>query len=232
LDDLLLSSYPDGIAFNPHVAGLADGGFVVAWHAFEANDPVLQRRPVMARVVDADGHMASEIVVAAETNSDPGLVVPAVAVRKSDGAIAVTWADLGVGSDGNGAGVRMRLLRENGMPSGDAFVANTTQVGDQFGASVAAVGDDAFLVAWTDGSMTPPDTEGNGLRARYLYATLDRHDGIIGARCGAADDADCAAELTCAADASGTQLCHPSCANPEGAPCAAGGTCTGGVCAF
>jgi hypothetical protein len=170
-NELAFTSYVTADAAGARVVATPDGGFVVVWQAFDPGDARLATRPLLARFVDAAGNVSDEIRVA-DSSADAPQVVPALAVRASDGALAVAWSDRGASGDGNGLGVRFRVLRADGSPCGDAVVANTTVAGDQFEASLAASANDAFLLSWTDASQVAPDTDGNAVRARYLYPPL------------------------------------------------------------
>ena len=58
-------------------------------------------------------------------------------------------------------------------PCGAPVRVNTTVNGDQSRPAVAAFGDDAFVVAWTDHSGGPPDASASDVRARVFYADLE-----------------------------------------------------------
>ncbi len=158
-----------GSAAGVHVAGLPGGGFVVVWQAFDPNDASLIQRPLLARIYSAQGVASSEIRVTERTTAQAPTAVPALAVRAQDGAIAVAWADRDAGGDGNGLGVRLRMLGKDGTLCGDELQVNSTTAGDQFEPSLVALSDEAFLVSYTDGSMAAPDQSGNAVRARYVY---------------------------------------------------------------
>jgi hypothetical protein len=129
------------------------------------------------------------------------------------------------------------MFHPNGQPSGDDVVVNTTLAGDQTTPSIASLPggeqpDGPFLLGWTDDSAAQPDDQPGAIRARVIYPDLARRDGVVGAHCGAVGDAPCATGLACANAPQGGALCLTECTEPEGTACAAGGTCTGGVCVF
>jgi hypothetical protein len=164
------TDYVSATASGARAIATSDGGFAIAWQAFDPGDPTLARRPVLLRLVDDAGNVGDEIRVA-ESSAQAPQVVPALGVRASDGALAVAWTDSGSAGDGNGLGVRYRLFGATGAPCGDAAIAASTVAGDQFEASLAANGD-AFLIGWTDASRVAPDTDGSSVRARFVYPAL------------------------------------------------------------
>jgi hypothetical protein len=229
--DLSVTSYASADVYAPHVAPAPDGGFVVAWQAYEAGSPTLADYPLLVRRFAANGASQSrELHVATKTIDLTA--IPSVAVRPSDGAIAVAWHDCGELGDGQACGIRLRVLHARGLPSGGDILANTTLTGDQRTPAIVPFPADGFLAAWTDGSMLPPDTAGSGVRARVLYPSLDRHDGTIGSLCGAPSDPPCLADLLCATSPDAQSLCHPICSLPDETPCPLGGTCRSNVCLY
>ncbi len=227
--DLPLTSYAAAsgvLSFGVHLAATPDG-FVAGWQAYLFMDPIYGAQPLFMRRFDPAGlPRSSEILVTAKTNY---LYAAPIMATHADGSIAVTWADNGdLGDVGASGAIKLRMFYPSGMPDGDPVLANTTTPGDQYSPSIAPLGQDAFLVAYTDGSGVPPDTSGSGVRARVVYPTLEHHDGTIGARCGGASDTACGMGLVCAASPQGQQLCHTTCT----ITCPAGGTCRSGACLF
>lgn len=86
------------------------------------------------------------------------------------GALMVTWHACDALGDGSGCGVWARAFTSDGTPRGPEQVVPTTTTGDQTGPSVAALGEDAFVVVWRDASGAAPDTSGTAARARIIYA--------------------------------------------------------------
>jgi hypothetical protein len=225
--DLAITSFGGStLTYGIHMAATQEG-FLVGWQAYDASDATLGGSPLFVQRFDPNGMpLAPPTLVTAQTStSGLSISAPTLAVH-SDGTFAVAWSAGGNDGDLPGsAGVRLRMFLANGMPAGDSIIVNTTQTGDQTDPSIVPFGDDAFLVAWTDASMVPPDTDGSGVRARVVYPTTDVHDGSLGAHCGGANDAMCGTGFTCVADDS---LCHEMCTTT----CTNGGTCMSGVCLF
>lgn len=218
-DITLAAGDPDHAMRLPYAAALPDGGFVVAWVV----DSIFGLSTVL-RLYDGQGTPTSTRVVIGELEDFDEHA--AVAVRP-DGAIGVTWfVGNGLGEDFD---VYFRLFHPNGMPCGDAqIVTNVTQA-SQSVASIAAFGDGAFLVTWTDSSEQNGDTDLEGVKARAIYPRLDRTDGSIGATCDPEANS-CDGDLQCSSTAAGW-LCHETCV-ANGQDCDNGGVCSDGVCVF
>jgi hypothetical protein len=88
-----------------------------------------------------------------------------------DGSIFVVWhACMTNGDEAPGCGVFGRLVQTNGM-LGPEIAINTTTRMDQTGPSAVALPGMplSFVTAWTDRSMSEPDTAGAAVRARIIY---------------------------------------------------------------
>jgi hypothetical protein len=88
--------------------------------------------------------------------------------------VMVVWHNCGALGDGSMCGVFGRLMRHDPTSDtftalGDAAVLPTTTEGDQNLPSVVGL-PDAFVAMWSDTSGKPPDTAGQSVRARIVYA--------------------------------------------------------------
>jgi hypothetical protein len=198
----------------------------MTWGVSDFGDPALANGQISARsfLPPLGGAAGAETTVATQTFND--FVTPDIAYR-DDGALLVTWHDCGSNGDGNGCGIYGQVLRTSGLPVGEPFIVNTTQLEDQTEPSAAGSGE-AFFVIWADNSEQPPDTSQGSVRGRmiYPYPGLEVPDGARGARCGRAGDAACAEGLACVAGSSGAPHCHDACDPAEPSPCPSGGVCT------
>jgi hypothetical protein len=221
-----ITSFTAGDVYGPKVVPTGTSRAVIAFTAETADDPRLVDGGLVIGRYNAPGGSAegAPIVQPLSIPSAFQAPVPAMALR-SDGAIGVAWHGCGGDGDGQGCGVLARLVRPSGMPVGEAVAVNTTLPGDQETPSIAAL-PDAFVVAWTDGSLLPPDTDQLGIRGRLVYLPGAATDGRHGARCGEATDAPCAAGLACVSGNEGTPLCHHVCDPADVVACPRGGACT------
>ncbi|HVV81873.1 MAG TPA: hypothetical protein VHE35_02295 [Kofleriaceae bacterium] len=95
---------------------------------------------------------------------------PTPAALAGDGAtLAAAWSTCGADSDGDTCAIRFRRFDANLTPLGDSRIANTITAGSQEEPSLAILPDGSLILAWSDGSATPPDGDGFGVRARIVY---------------------------------------------------------------
>jgi hypothetical protein len=81
-------------------------------------------------------------------------------VYDSGNNLVVVWSDQ-AGNDGDGGGIYARRFNAGGAPLGNDFLVNSTTVGSQGGAHLAADASGNFLVTWIG-----PDASDNGIHAR------------------------------------------------------------------
>ncbi|HEY3352807.1 MAG TPA: hypothetical protein VGQ83_06135 [Polyangia bacterium] len=201
----------------PNLAATPDGYFVVF-----ADDPTAAGdTDIFVRFVATSG-VAGVPAYRVTTSTTGDQTDPAVAAAP-DGRALVVWTDgQSRPEDTEPASIRGRLLQPLGLPLGADFAVNTTTTRNQILPSVAAAGHDAFVVAWEDYSAVGPDTDGSGIRARFLYPDFAPTDGRLGAGC---DPVACQRGLVCLARAAGA-FCHQGCTSAQvGSACASGGMC-------
>jgi hypothetical protein len=143
----------------PHLAALANGGFVVAWDSY-VNDPHgFSISDIYYQVHDGAGHAAGPISQA-NVDSGGGRYDAAVAAL-SDGGFVITWQ----GRDGDGNGIFGRRFGFDGSALDQhEFAVSQLRAGDQSGPDVAALANGGFATAWLD---TAADG-GTGVEARVL----------------------------------------------------------------
>lgn len=129
----------------PAVALGPDGRLVVAWHGRVASsDPP----GILARVYDASGTLLStpslriSDATASAVRGQPGVFLD------GKGNAVIVWA--GENADGSFAGIVGQQLDQDGLPSGSAFLVNTTTLGAQYFPGIAGNLAGDFVVAWQD----------------------------------------------------------------------------------
>jgi YD repeat-containing protein len=156
-----VNTYTTGIQFNPAVAAVADGGFVVAWQSLAQDG---SGWGVYAQRYDASGAAAGpEFRVNTHTASDQSQ--PAVAAV-ADGGFVVAWRSWV--QDGSGWGVYAQRYDASGAAAGPEFRVNTHTTDDQSQPAVAAAADGGFVVAWRSRGQGGP---GWGVYARRYDAS-------------------------------------------------------------
>ena len=135
---------------DPHVAALADGGFVITWVSNDTND-----NGVFAQHYDADGTARGEefMVNSVEAGAQDKHSITAL----SDGGFVIAWTS--VGEDGDAEGIFAQRYDAEGDPVGNAgFQVNTETTSLQYAPSISSLADGGFIISWVsnaqDGSST------------------------------------------------------------------------------
>ncbi|MCP5155360.1 MAG: tandem-95 repeat protein [Ectothiorhodospiraceae bacterium] len=148
--------------FDPSVAGLVGGGFVVSWTSNAAaptgdgsgNAVFAQRFDASGATVGAEFRV-NETTLSNQTDSD--------VVALGGGGFVVTWSD-DSGRDGSGQGVFGQQYDVDGHRVDGQFQVNTEFSSTQSQSVVNALGGDTFAVHWTSfTSSTAGDGSSNGV---------------------------------------------------------------------
>jgi Ca2+-binding RTX toxin-like protein len=128
------------VGTEPTIAALANGGFVVAWRPLGS---------VVAQMFDANGVATSPVINVSPTGAF-GIGRPDIAVL-ANGGFAVVWDDeRTTGADISRQGVHLRAYDQNGASVGGDVLVNTATSRSQFDASITALAEGGYVVAWTD----------------------------------------------------------------------------------
>ena len=131
----------------PQVAGLATGGWVVAW----ADDRgTTTSSEASYRIVAADGTVGP-LRTANQYLEGPQNQLRVVAL---DDGFVIAWRNQIRTPDEPGAGVMARVFRESGAPLGDEFAVATDRTNDQSQPYLASDGDE-WVVIWTHSALVP-----------------------------------------------------------------------------
>ena len=139
------------------IAGLSDGGFVVAW---TSNGQDGSGYGIYAQRYDAAGaKVGGETLVNTATAGDQQ---NPIITSLADGGFVVTWESST--KDGSGYGIYLQRYDAAGQTSGGEVQVNATTLGDQRGpAAVTALADGGFIVTWASDGQ---DGSGYGVFAR------------------------------------------------------------------
>ena len=145
--------------FEPCVAPLATGGFVVSWFSDRQDG---SGWGVYARMFAADGTpQGGEIAVNQSTLDEQ--YEPTVAPLANGGFVAV-WTSYHQGREPN---IFCRIFDGTGVAAGDEFLVNSTTFSSQVSPAVAVLQDGSFVVTWVsngqDGALA-------GVFARHFSA--------------------------------------------------------------
>jgi VCBS repeat-containing protein len=153
------------------IAGLAGGGFVIAYHLQDdggAGDYSTRSLGIAMQVFDSDGErIVSETIV--NTNIYEDQLNPSVAAL-DDGGYVVVWQSLSSifpeHSQGDESyGIFFQRYDSNGVPVGSETHVNTTTEGRQEDPFVAALDTGGFVVVW-DYDWDPNDYDGPEIYAQ------------------------------------------------------------------
>ena len=164
--EFLVSTRPTSSYYDDRyaaVAGLEDGGFVVAWESYQYYGSY----DVFARVFDDQGDPIDDEF---QVNDASYTYQEDVAVSGlSDGGFVVVWES--EYQDGSYDGVFGRRFDVFGDTVGDEFQVNSETDDDQSNPDVTTLGDGSFVVVWESGRT-------GWRRRRHLRAALrdDGHD--------------------------------------------------------
>jgi len=156
-----VNTYTASSQFEPAVAALADGGFVISWTSLGQDG---SSYGVYAQRYDASGATAGgEFQVNTYTASYQ--FEPAVAAL-ADGGFVVSWSSHG--PDGSSFGIFAQRYAADGTPIGGGFQVNTYTSSDQAQPTVAALPDGGFVISWMSWNQ---DGSGFGIYAQRYDAT-------------------------------------------------------------
>lgn len=118
--------------FNPAIAALADGGYVVAWNSLTFDETGI-RSDVFARRFDADGTPAGDQIRVDAPDAEPDTDVQPVLVTTPDGGFTVFWQSV----DASGTEIHGRSFGADDAALGGEFVASSSVAPDDEASSVA-----------------------------------------------------------------------------------------------
>jgi len=162
--EILVNTTTTDIQFNPNIAPLAGGGFVIVWE-----DQSSDFGDIRGQIYAADGTPAgAEFVVNATTVLQQWN--PQITALEGGGFV-VTWQDSSfTGGDTSSPGVRAQVFAADGTPVGGELQVNTTTSGGQNTQQITALEGGGFVITWMDTSQTGGDTSNNAVRAQVFAA--------------------------------------------------------------
>ena len=168
----------EGYIFEPEIAVLEDGGFVLVWSSTNGyNDPALQMSKIEGQRFDSNGAATSDIfTISSDTEGDRRT---ASVNALDDGGFAVVWQD-SIG-DSSGYAILGRNYDQSGV-GGETFLVNVATSENQRNPVSTGLSWGGIAVAWDD---TGGSTPGNSatLHARiYSPGTFDAVDDDVEAK--------------------------------------------------
>jgi hypothetical protein len=153
--EFTVNSHTTGGQKRPRAAGLADGGFVVAWDG-ERTDG--DGSDIVARVFDGSADpVGTDVAVNTYTTA---IQADAAVSGTPDGGFVVSWSSFdAIGTDyqdGSGIGVFGRRFEATVAPASTEFGVNVHTTADQSSSTVGALGS-GFVVVWQSGDQDGDD---------------------------------------------------------------------------
>jgi len=163
-NDVQVNSFTSGDQNYSEIAALKDGGWVITWQSMGQDD---NSWDVYAQRYDRFGNeIENEFRVNNVTENDQY----ADSITALNDGWVITWTS--DGQDGDGLGVFGQSYNSDGSRNGDPFQVNETTEGLQAGASITALNDGGFGVAWTQNVDFGVDDHWD-IFARRFYANGD-----------------------------------------------------------
>lgn len=150
----------------PVVAGLPNGGFVVA-----CMDEEYKKQDILAQRFSQEGNRVGSIINIDTGNSYYKRKPDITALP--DGRFVVSWPDFGKrGSDQDQGSIMAQVFNSNGTKSGSIFQINATTKANQDEIAIASLRDGRIVGAWLDESNTGADTSLSAIRGRIIEPRL------------------------------------------------------------
>ncbi|KKL05093.1 hypothetical protein LCGC14_2609500, partial [marine sediment metagenome] len=136
-----VNTYTTSHQAYPSVASLSNSTFVVTWNSLGQDG---SSYGVYGQIFNADGTKSgSEFQVNTYTDNNQWYFS---VTNLSNDMFVVSWSSYG--QDGSLYGIYGQVFNADGTKSGTEFQANTYTVNDQWGAAVASLNNNSFVVTW------------------------------------------------------------------------------------
>ena len=153
--EVVVDSMPGGQDERPATAGLADGGWIVAWAAFGLDGSgwsICQRR------YDAAGNAVPTTLLLVNTHTVDDQRNPAIASLPNGGWVVVWQSENQDDSSFlSSSGIYQQVFDIYGNPVGGEMLVNSQIVGNQANPTVTTLDDGAWIVSWQDDSVGGTD---------------------------------------------------------------------------
>ena len=144
--------------YEPTIAGLANGGFVVAWSHYDPSQPGVGSQ-VKAQVFSALGVPQGAEILVISAAATGHVYTPAI-TGLANGGFVVTWEtyEPGIGSE-----IKAQVFNATGLKQGSEFLVNIATAFDEYHPTITGLANGGFVVTWyQDG--------GNAIKAQIFSA--------------------------------------------------------------
>ena len=156
-----------GLIQGSTVAGLAAGGFVVAWNDYSGPQGDGSDSSIKLQLFDASGQtLGGELLVNTQT---AGFQQQPFVTSLANGGFVVGWRDFGAAlGTPPAAPFKARVFDAAGVPAGGEILVSATTGGDPVPVALAGLANGNFVATWNDGSSALGDSDGSGVKARIF----------------------------------------------------------------
>ena len=163
--EFLVNTAGSGHEYPPTITSLANGGFVVTWYTWAAQDG--SGDAIKAQVFDAAGvKQGGEFLVNTAGSGDQ--YSPTITAL-ANGGFVVTWMTYDTAQDGSGSAIKAQVFDAAGVKQGAEFLVNTAGSGSQYFPTITALANGGFSVAWTTGDPAQDGSVwGTAIKARVF----------------------------------------------------------------
>ncbi|MEO1686790.1 MAG: hypothetical protein AAFU61_02685, partial [Pseudomonadota bacterium] len=164
-DEALVNTFTFDDQASPHIAALANGGYVVVWTSESQDNPAETATGIFAQIYSPLG---DQVGVEFQVNDlSVGIQSQPQVEALSTGDFVVAWTD--AARDGSVNGVFAQRYDGTGVPQGAVFLVNQTTASGQDSAQIADLGGGRFLMVWRD--LNGEDGSGQGIFGRVFDAS-------------------------------------------------------------
>ncbi|RVU04510.1 hypothetical protein EOE18_12025 [Novosphingobium umbonatum] len=162
-----MNTQTSGEQYEPVVARLADGGFVITWNDQYAD---ANSYGVKAQIYNANGaKVGAEFLVNTSTSHEQ--TNPSIA-SLANGNFVIAWCDnSGSLGDSSDWAIKAQIYTMAGAKVGDEFLVNTATNAAQCNPRMASLANGNFVIAWWDYSGQMGDGSDGGLVAQIYSAS-------------------------------------------------------------
>jgi hypothetical protein len=173
--ELVVNSQGMNNQWEPYIAGMAGGGFVVTWvdgTRWQAGSGTLGDRSngsTKAQIFSGIGvKVGSEFLVNTQTFGEQAVKTIATL---TNGDFVIAWEDnSGAIGDTDGFSVRAQIFSSVGTKRGHELLVNSYTNGNQLNGFITALPEGRFMIMWEDGSATLGDASGASIKAQVFHA--------------------------------------------------------------
>jgi hypothetical protein len=175
-DDFVVNTIILGGQFQPAIAALSNGGFIVTWTDTSGKGDDPSQWAILGQRFGADGQAQGPELPVNTTHQ--GLQRRSSVAALPGGGFVVGWMDGSQsGADASSEAIRAQRFDETGSLQGTEFLVNSSTNGAQTDPDISSFADNGFLITWMDEGLNEGDTSDQAVRAQR-YDALGNRQGV------------------------------------------------------